>query len=161
MSVQTAKYGSTFGACPGYDLVALDDSNQPVPPGKLGGLAIRLPLPPGTLLTLYNADERFSQAYMTKRPGYYDTGDNGYIDSDGYVFVLSRADDVINVAGHRLSTGSMEEILSEHEDIAECAVIGVKCPLKGQVPVGLFVLYDSSANKNHEEVIGTATDMIR
>ena len=106
-------------------------------PGEVGALAAKLPLPPGTFPTLWNADERYRQGYMTEFPGYYKTGDAGFIDEDGYVSVMTRVDDVINVAGHRLSTGQIEEVLGSHNDVAECAVIGVADELKGQVPLGL------------------------
>jgi propionyl-CoA synthetase len=104
------KYGSVYTPCPGYNLQVLDDEQKPVPAGTMGSLAVKLPLPPGSFLTLYNSDERFQSAYMKAIPGYYDTGDAGIIDEDGYVHVMSRTDDVINVAGHRLSTGAMEEV---------------------------------------------------
>jgi propionyl-CoA synthetase len=122
--------------------VVLDDNGEPIDDGSIGALAIRSPLPPGTFTTLWNADERFEQAYFARFPGYYETGDAGYIDDNGYVFVMARTDDVINVAGHRLSTGAMEEVLAAHPDVAECAVIGVSDALKGQLPVGLLVLSD-------------------
>ena len=109
-------------------------------PGEVGALAAKLPLPPGTFPTLWNADERFRQAYLAEYPGYYKTGDAGFIDEDGYVSVMTRVDDVINVAGHRLSTGQIEEVLGSHNDVAECAVIGVADELKGQVPLGFLVL---------------------
>nr|MDQ2959497.1 AMP-binding protein [Candidatus Dormibacteraeota bacterium] len=113
---------------------------RPVAPGVTGEIVIRQPLPPGTLTTLYNADQRYVSAYFDGHPEYYVTGDGGYIDDDGYLWVMGRVDDVINVAGHRLSTGSMEEVLAQHPAVAECAVIGMVDPLKGQVPVGLVVL---------------------
>ena len=108
--------------------------------GTLGNVVIKLPLPPGCLPTLWNADERFRQAYLDEFPGYYKTADAGYIDEDGYLFVMARTDDIINVAGHRLSTGGMEEVLAEHPDVAECAVIGIADAMKGQVPCGFVVL---------------------
>jgi propionyl-CoA synthetase len=108
--------------------------------GEVGALAGKLPLPPGTFPTLWNADERFRQAYLEEYPGYYKTGDAGFIDTDGYVSVMTRVDDVINVAGHRLSTGQIEEVLASHDDVAECAVIGIADELKGQVPFGFLVL---------------------
>ncbi len=134
------KAGSPTVPVPGYDLAVLDTSGRPLPPGQDGALCIRLPLPPGTLPTLWGDDERFRESYLSQYPGYYATGDNGYIDSDGYVFVMGRNDDVINVAGHRLSTGSMEAVLAAHPAVAECAVIGVYDTLKGQVPRGFVVL---------------------
>jgi len=154
------KYGSTFRPCPGFDLQALDENRKPVPAGTLGNLAIKLPLPPGSLLTLCGNDKRFSESYMKTIPGFYDTGDCGIVDDDGYVHVMSRTDDVINVAGHRLSTGQMEEILSEHPDIAEVAVVGVKDTLKGQIPLGLFVLYEDSTT-SPDDVISQAVALVR
>lgn len=134
------KPGSPTVAVPGYDVRILDESGHPTAPGRDGAICLKLPLPPGTLPTLWGDDERFRQSYLAQYPGYYLTGDNGYIDDDGYVFVMGRTDDVINVAGHRLSTGSMEAVLAAHSAVAECAVIGVHDPLKGQVPRGLVVL---------------------
>jgi propionyl-CoA synthetase len=134
------KYGSPSVPMPGYDLAVLDDAGKPIAPGTLGNIVVRLPLPPGALPTLWNADQRFRDAYLTEFPGTYKTADAGYRDADGYVFVMARTDDIINVAGHRLSTGAMEEVLAGHPDVAECAVIGVADPLKGQVPQGFVVL---------------------
>jgi propionyl-CoA synthetase len=145
------KPGSPTRAVPGYDLQVLDGSGLPLPAGELGALAIRLPLPPGVFTTLWQNDERFVSSYFSRFPGYYETGDAGYIDEDGYAFVMARTDDVINVAGHRLSTGAMEEILAAHEDVAECAVIGIADPLKGQVPLGLVVL-KAGAAKDDEAI---------
>src|SRR5690606_11878834 len=108
--------------------------------GEIGASNIRLPLPPGCLPTLWNADDRFVAAYLEEYPGYYKTADAGYMDEDGYLYVMARTDDIINVAGHRLSTGAMEEVLSQHPDVAECAVVGVHDDLKGQIPVGFIVL---------------------
>ena len=135
-----ARFGSGGKSAPGYDVVALDEAGHEVPRGETGTLAIRLPLPPGCLPTLWNADARFREAYLEAFPGYYNTSDSGVVDADGYVSVMSRTDDIINVAGHRLSTGAMEEVLASHADVAECAVLGVKDSLKGQVPLGLVVL---------------------
>ncbi len=132
--------GSGGKPAPGYDVVVLDEANREVPRGQIGSLAIRLPLPPSALPTLFNADDRFRDAYLAAHPGYYSTADAGMIDADGYVSVMSRTDDIINVAGHRLSTGAMEEVLASHPDVAECAVVGVRDTLKGQVPLGLVVL---------------------
>jgi propionyl-CoA synthetase len=132
--------GSPARAVPGYDVQVLDSEGEAVPAGDIGALVIRSPLPPGTFTTLWNADQRFEDAYFKRYPGFYETGDAGYIDDNGYVFVMARTDDVINVAGHRLSTGAMEEVLADDEDVAECAVIGVADPIKGQVPLGLLVL---------------------
>lgn len=134
------KPGSPSLAVPGYDVRVLDDSGDQVPAGDMGSISIKLPLPPGCLPTLWGNDERYRQAYLSAYPGYYLTGDAGFIDSEGYLYIMSRTDDVINVAGHRLSTGAMEEVLAAHPDVAECAVIGPHCPLKGQSPLGLVVL---------------------
>ena len=134
------KPGSPARAVPGYDVRVLDDGGAEVPPGTIGAICIRLPLPPGCAPTLWNAPERWVETYLSRHPGWYLTADAGYMDEDGYIFVMSRIDDVINTAGHRLSTGAMEEVLSAHPDVAECAVVGVSDPLKGQVPVGFVVL---------------------
>ena len=134
------KHGSPTRAVPGYDLRVLDPNGTELGRGAIGALAVKLPLPPGSFPTLWNADERYKKAYLAAYPGYYETGDAGYIDEDDYVFVMARTDDIINVAGHRLSTGAMEEVLASHPDVAECAVIGVADSLKGQVPVGFLVL---------------------
>ncbi len=134
------KPGSSTKPVPGYDVQILDNDGKPVEAGTEGLVAVKLPLPPGTLPTLWQAEQRFLEAYINPFPGYYFTSDGGYIDKDGYVYVMGRVDDVINVAGHRLSTGEMEEIVATHKDVAECAVFGVGDGLKGQVPVGLAVL---------------------
>jgi propionyl-CoA synthetase len=134
------KPGSPTVAVPGFDVRVLDPGGAQVPPGQEGAICIRLPLPPGTLTTLWGDDERFVSSYLSAFDGYYLTGDGGYVDDDGYLFVMGRTDDVINVAGHRLSTGSMEAVVSAHPAVAECAVIGVHDDLKGQVPRGLVVL---------------------
>ena len=134
------KAGSPTKAVPGYDVRVLDEAGREQKPGEIGSIAVKLPLPPGTLPTLWQADQRYVDAYLTRYPGYYLTGDAGYRDEDDYLFVMSRIDDVINVAGHRLSTGAMEEILASHPDVAECAVFGVADELKGELPLGLVVL---------------------
>ncbi|WP_088347129.1 MULTISPECIES: propionyl-CoA synthetase [Rhodomicrobium] len=140
LGVLPVKHGSPAVPMPGYDLRVLDEHNKPAPRGKTGSLAIRLPLPPGCLPTLWDKDKRFRESYLQDHPGYYKTSDAGYIDKDGYVHVMARTDDIINVAGHRLSTGALEEVLSGHPDVAECAVIGIADALKGQVPAGFVVL---------------------
>lgn len=137
--------GSPARAVPGYEVQSLDATGEPVASGAIGALVLKNPLPPGTFTTLWNAPERFREAYFARFPGYYETGDAGYIDDNGYVFVMARTDDVINVAGHRLSTGAMEEVLSDDPDVAECAVIGVADALKGQLPLGLLVLSSGAA----------------
>lgn len=134
------KHGSPTVPLPGYKIEVLDDAGHPVAPGNLGNIVVRLPLPPGCLPTFWNADERFRAACLAEFPGYYKTSDAGFLDEDGYVFIMSRTDDIINVAGHRLSTGAMEEVCACHPDVAECAVIGVADPVKGQVPAGFLVL---------------------
>jgi propionyl-CoA synthetase len=134
------KPGSPTKPCPGYNLKILNSEGVELPAGSEGSIVAKLPLPPGNLVTLFKADERFVKAYMSTFPGYYDTSDGGYIDADGYVYVMGRMDDVINVSGHRLSTGAMEEIIASHPDVAECAVMGTNDQLKGEVPLGMFVL---------------------
>jgi propionyl-CoA synthetase len=134
------KHGSPTVPMPGYQVDVVDEAAKPVGPNTMGSIVIKLPMPPGCLPTLWNQDERFREAYLTEFPGYYKTSDAGYKDEDGYVFVMGRTDDIINVAGHRLSTGGMEEILASHPDVAECAVLGVKDAIKGEVPCGFLVL---------------------
>jgi propionyl-CoA synthetase len=134
------KHGSPTVPMPGYDLRAVDDGGKEVPRGKMGSLVVKLPLPPSCLPTLWQADDRMRESYLSEFPGYYKTADAGYIDEDGYVYVMGRTDDIINVAGHRLSTGGMEEVLASHKDVAECAVLGIKDELKGEVPCGFIVL---------------------
>jgi len=134
--------GSPSVAVPGYDVQVLDADGKEVKRGDHGALVVKQPLPPGTFVTLWGAPERYQSAYFENYPGYYETGDAGFINSDGYVFVMARTDDVINVAGHRLSTGAMEEVLAAHPDVAECAVMGVADDLKGQLPLGLVILND-------------------
>lgn len=152
--------GSPARAVPGYDVQVLDAEGNSVESGDIGALVITSPLPPGTFTTLWNAPERFVSAYFKKFPGYYETGDAGYIDEDGYVFVMARTDDVINVAGHRLSTGAMEEVLSDNEDVAECAVIGVSDSLKGQVPLGLLVL-NSGVTQDPRAIVARVIEQMR
>ena len=154
------KPGSPTKAVPGWDVQVVDDDGDPVAPGDIGALVCKLPLPPGTLPTLWNADERYREAYLAAFPGFYQTGDAGFIDEDGYVFVMTRTDDVINVAGHRLSTGAMEEVLAAHPDVAECAVIGVEDKLKGQVPLGLVVL-KSGADRDDADVVAELRQLVR
>ncbi|QFT94039.1 Acetyl-coenzyme A synthetase [Roseovarius sp. THAF9] len=154
------KIGSPTVAMPGYDIQILDDAGHPVAPGTLGAIAIKLPLPPGTLPTLWNAEDRFRKSYLDHFPGYYETGDAGMVDEDGYVWIMARTDDVINVAGHRLSTGGMEEVLASHPDVAECAVIGVSDQLKGQLPVG-FVCLTKGVDRPHEEITAECVKLVR
>ena len=157
------KPGSPTKPVPGYVVEILDEEGQPVPRNRDGAVAIRLPLPPGTMPTLWQNDERFRDTYLTRYPGYYLTGDGGYIDEDGYLFIMGRIDDVIIVAGHNLSTGSIEEALAGHPDVAECAVFGVKDPLKTQLPVGLVVLKAGARREPAviaEELIQTVREQV-
>jgi len=154
------KVGSPSVAMPGYDVQILDEGGNPMKAGELGAIAIKLPLPPGTLPTLWNADDRFKKSYLTTFPGYYETGDAGMVDEDGYLYIMARTDDVINVAGHRLSTGAMEEVLANHPDVAECAVIGVSDELKGQLPVG-FLCLTTGVNRPHDEIVKECVKMMR
>ena len=146
--------------CRATTLEVLDEGGKPVAPGTMGAIVIKLPLPPGALPTLWHADERFREAYLSVYPGYYNTSDAGYIDEDGYVWVMGRTDDIINVAGHRLSTGGMEEVLASHPAVAECAVIGVKDALKGEVPCG-FVVLKSGVQKTPEEIEKELVGLVR
>ncbi len=152
--------GSPARPVPGYDVAVLDNDGNEVATGDIGALVIEVPLPPGTFTTLWNADERFVSTYFSHYPGYYETGDAGYIDDNGYVFVMARTDDVINVAGHRLSTGAMEEVLAAHPDVAECAVIGVADALKGQLPLGLLVL-SAGVDRDSEEIVAEVIESVR
>ncbi len=155
------KHGSATCAVPGYDVQVLDDDGKEVPePGTIGNIAIKLPLPPGCLPTLWNNDEGFKKSYLARFPGYYNTGDAGFIDADGYIYIMSRTDDIINVAGHRLSTGGMEEVLSAHPDVAECAVVGVADQLKGQVPLG-FVVLKSGTSKAEDQIVRELVGLVR
>ena len=154
------KLGSPAKPMPGYDVQILDEGGHPMKPGELGAIAVKLPLPPGTLPTLWNAEARFKKSYLEHFPGYYETGDAGMIDEDGYLYIMARTDDVINVAGHRLSTGGMEEVLAAHPDVAECAVIGVSDQLKGQMPVG-FLCLNAGATRDHGDVVQEVVKMVR
>ena len=154
------KLGSPSVPMPGYDVQILDEGGNEMGPNELGAIAIKLPLPPGTLPGLWNADDRFRKSYLTTFPGYYETGDAGMIDEDGYLYIMARTDDVINVAGHRLSTGGMEEVLAGHPDVAECAVIGVTDELKGQLPVG-FLCLNAGVNRPHDEVVTEVVKLVR
>ena len=138
----------------------VDDSGKELPSGELGAIVTRLPLPPGTFPNLWNAEARFRKSYLDTFPGYYETGDAGMIDEDGYLYIMARTDDVINVAGHRLSTGAMEEVLAAHPDVAECAVIGVTDTLKGQAPVG-FLCLNSGAGRDHADVAAEVVRSVR
>ncbi|SIQ32921.1 propionyl-CoA synthetase [Paracoccus thiocyanatus] len=154
------KLGSPSVPMPGYDVQVLDEAGHPVPAGTLGAIAVKLPLPPGTLPGLWNAEDRFRKSYLDHFPGYYETGDAGYIDDDGYLYIMARTDDVINVAGHRLSTGAMEEVLASHPAVAECAVIGVADSLKGQSPVG-FLCLKAGVTTPHDQVVREVVKLVR
>jgi propionyl-CoA synthetase len=154
------KHGSPTVPMPGYALDVLDEGGKPIGAGRMGTIVIKLPLPPGVLPTLWQADERFRESYLTTYPGYYNTSDAGYLDEDGYVWVMGRTDDIINVAGHRLSTGGMEEVLASHPAVAECAVIGVKDALKGEVPCG-FVVLKSGVQQEPAEIEKDLVGLVR
>jgi propionyl-CoA synthetase len=154
------KPGSPTKTVPGYDVRVLDEDNRELPAGQIGSIAIRLPLPPGCLPTLWNNDAGYQASYLAKHPGHYLTGDAGYQDEDGYLYIMSRVDDIINVAGHRLSTGGMEEVLASHPDVAECAVIGVADEIKGEVPVG-FVVTKAGVERDDGEVIRELIERVR
>jgi propionyl-CoA synthetase len=154
------KIGSPSVPMPGYDVQILDEGGHELPAGELGAIAIKLPLPPATLPTLWNAEARFRKSYLEHFKGYYETGDAGYKDEDGYLYIMARTDDVINVAGHRLSTGGMEEVLASHPDVAECAVIGVADDLKGQMPLG-FLCLNKGATKDTADVVSECVKLVR
>jgi len=154
------KPGSPTRPAPGWNVHVLDETNQEVARGDIGAICVKLPLPPGTLPTLWNNDQRYISSYLTEFPGYYMTADAGYMDDDDYVYIMARTDDVINVAGHRLSTGGMEEVLSKHPDVAECAVVGVADSFKGQLPVGFLVL-KMGVTKSNEEIVKEVVQMVR
>ncbi len=154
------KHGSPTKAVPGWDVRVLDGDGEEVKAGEIGNIVCTLPLPPGTLPTLWNAEERYFKGYLERYPGYYLTADAGYRDEDGYVYIMSRTDDIINVAGHRLSTGAMEEVLAGHPDVAECAVIGVADDLKGQVPLGFLVL-KAGVKKADDAIVAEVVHLVR
>jgi propionyl-CoA synthetase len=154
------KPGSPTKPVPGWNVQVLDESCKQVKRGDIGSICVKLPLPPGALPTLYNNDERYVKSYLTEFPGYYATADAGYMDEDGYVYIMARTDDVINVAGHRLSTGGMEEVLARHPDVAECAVVGVADSFKGQLPVG-FIVLKAGVTRPHEEIVADVVRMVR
>jgi propionyl-CoA synthetase len=154
------KPGSPTKAVPGYDVRVLDEANKELPPGQIGSIAIRLPMPPGCLPTLWNNDAGYETSYLTVHPGHYLTGDAGYEDEDGYLYIMSRVDDIINVAGHRLSTGAMEEVLAGHPDVAECAVVGVADALKGEIPVG-FVVTKTGVSRSDAELAKQLVERVR
>ena len=154
------KYGSACVPMPGYTIDIVDEASKPLDTGKIGSIVVKLPLPPGNFPTLWEQDERFKESYLKEFPGYYKTADAGYKDEDGYVFVMSRTDDIINVAGHRLSTGGMEEVLAAHPDVAECAVLGIKDELKGEVPCG-FIVLKAGVNRPPSEIEKEIVALVR
>ena len=160
IEMQKTKYGSACKAVPGYDVKILKSDHSIAKPNEMGDIVVKLPLPPGTFPTLWNADERYKKTYMTNYEGYYQTYDAGHIDEDGYIWIMSRTDDIINVAGHRLSTGAIEEVLSEHQSVAECAVLGIADKLKGQLPIGLVVL-KAGVKKDNELISKECIQMVR
>ena len=154
------KYGSACKAVPGYDVRIMKPDQTLAKPNEMGDIVVKLPLPPGTFPTLWNADKRYKDNYMTNYKGYYETYDAGHIDEDGYIWIMSRTDDIINVAGHRLSTGAIEEVLSEHQSVAECAVLGIADKLKGQLPIGLVVL-KTGVEKDNATISKECIKMVR
>jgi len=160
IEMQETKYGSACKAVPGYDVKIIKPDQTIAKPNEMGDIVVKLPLPPGTFPTLWNADERYKENYMSNYNGYYQTYDAGHIDDDGYIWIMSRTDDIINVAGHRLSTGAIEEVLSEHQSVAECAVIGIKDQLKGQLPIGLIAL-KAGVSKDNETISKECVQMVR
>ncbi|HXF89489.1 MAG TPA: propionyl-CoA synthetase [Xanthobacteraceae bacterium] len=154
------KHGSPAVPMPGYDLRVVDEKCHELPRGKMGSIVVKLPLPPGCLPTLWQADDRMRESYLAEFPGHYKTADAGYIDADGYVYVMGRTDDIINVAGHRLSTGGMEEVLASHPAVAECAVLGIKDALKGEVPCG-FIVLKAGVNRAPEEIERECVELVR
>jgi len=154
------KAGSPTKAVPGWDVKVLDETGNQVVPGDIGAIVVKLPLPPSALPSLWQKDELFKEKYLTKFPGYYETSDAGMIDEDSFLYIMARTDDIINVAGHRLSTGGIEEVLADHPDVAECAVIGVEDQLKGQLPVGFLVL-NSGTVRDCSEIVGETVQMVR
>ncbi len=154
------KYGSPCVSIPGYDVQILDDGGTQLAAGELGNICLKLPLPPGCLPSLWNKDDRFRESYLSTFPGYYETADAGFIDEDGYISIMARTDDIINVAGHRLSTGGMEEIIAAHSDVAECAVIGIADKLKGQIPIG-FIIPKDGAEKAAAEIESECVQLVR
>ena len=160
IEMQKTKYGSACKAVPGYDVKIIKPDQTLAKTDEMGDIVVKLPLPPGTFPTLWNADKRYEETYMLNYKGYYQTYDAGHIDEDGYIWIMSRTDDIINVAGHRLSTGAIEEVLSEHQSVAECAVIGIKDQLKGQLPIGLLAL-KAGVEKDNETITKECVQMVR
>ena len=154
------KAGSAGVATPGYNIKVLDSAGIELPKGEEGNIAIKLPLPPACLSTIWQDDDRFKSGYLNTFPGYYVTGDGGYVDTDDYLFIMGRTDDIINVAGHRMSTGELEEVISDHDAIAECAVIGGHCALKGQIP-SAFVVMKNNIKLSQVDLIKELKQSIR
>ncbi|MGI9400881.1 MAG: AMP-binding protein, partial [Rhizobiaceae bacterium] len=154
------KHGSPAVPMPGYDIQVLDDEGHPVETGTLGNIVVKLPLPPSCLPTLWNANERFTSTYIDEFPGFYKTADAGFVDEDGYLFIMARTDDIINVAGHRLSTGGMEEVIAGHKDVAECAVIGIADKLKGQIPAG-FLIISAGVSRSQADIEKEVISLVR
>jgi propionyl-CoA synthetase len=154
------KPGSPTVPMPGYDVRIVDEACRELPANTMGSIVIKLPLPPGCLPTLWQADERMRESYLTEFPGYYKTADAGFKDEDGYLYIMGRTDDIINVAGHRLSTGGMEEVLASHQDVAECAVLGIKDALKGEIPCG-FIVLKSGVNRPPTEIERECVALVR
>ena len=154
------KPGSATKAVPGYDVRILNNDAKEQAPNQIGSIAIKLPLPPGSLPTMWHNEEGYKKYYLSRFPGYYLTGDAGYKDDDDYLWIMSRIDDIINVAGHRLSTGAMEEVLAAHPDVAECAVIGVDDALKGELPLGMLVL-KAGVQRTHEDIVKEIVQRVR
>ena len=160
LGILPVKPGSPTKMVPGYDVRILNEQGDEVPVGDIGAIVLKLPLPPGCLPTLWKNDDGYQNAYLTQHPGYYLTGDAGFIDSDGYLYIMSRVDDIINVAGHRLSTGAMEEVLAYHPDVAECAVVGIADAIKGEVPVG-FVVTKAGVTRNPDTIVSELIERVR
>jgi propionyl-CoA synthetase len=154
------KHGSPTMPMPGYQVDVVDEAAKQLKPNTMGSIVVKLPMPPGCLPTLWQQDARFKESYLSEYPGYYKTSDAGYKDDDGYIFVMGRTDDIINVAGHRLSTGGMEEVLASHADVAECAVLGIKDELKGEVPCG-FVVLKSGVTRSSAEIEREVVQLVR
>ncbi len=160
LGILPIKLGSPTVPMPGYDMAVVDEGCHPVPVGTMGSIVVKLPLPPGCLPTLYRQDERMRESYLKEFPGYYKTADAGFVDKDGYLYIMGRTDDIINVAGHRLSTGGMEEVIAAHPDVAECAVLGVKDEIKGEQPCG-FIVLKSGVNRPHKEIEKEVVKLVR
>jgi propionyl-CoA synthetase len=160
IELMATKPGSATVPSPGYNVQVVDMNGSQMPAGEQGQIAVKLPLPPGCMMTVWGDDERFRKTYLEPISGFYSSGDGGFIDDDGYVFVMGRTDDVINVAGHRLSTGEMEEVVASHPAVAECCVVGAHDDMKGQIPVGLVLIKDG-ATIDHDELEDELVEMVR